>query len=326
MAASGIEVPHDVPRLESDGVEVAVWAYPADPFLPGLASAADTSRAAELLRDLDVAVDSVRLRRRAYRAGRRAVIEVSGTSASIYLKVVRPARVALLQERHSTIAAHLPVPRSLGWSEPLGIVALQALPGRPLRNAIEAGSETLPNVRAIVELLDRLPALARQSAPGPLARVTEHVRLLGAIAPKLKPRLEAIAAAVSMAPPEPQAAVHGDFHASQILVDGAKITGLVDVDTAGTGLRPDDFAGLLAQLSTLALSSSQRRRFDQYGASLIADFDQIVDARGLRLRVAAAVLGFATGPFRVQLEHWRQETVARVGLAERWVESARSSG
>lgn len=322
VVASGLAIPDGVVRLESSGVEVAAWTYPYDPFLPGLPAAADAEQTAALLSELGADTQTVQLRRRAYRAGRRAVVEVIGDSASIYLKVVRPARVALLQEGHKKIAAHVPVPRSLGWSATLGIVALQALHGLPLRKAIEAGHRPLPHPLAIVELLDRIPTTDRPAGPGPLARTGDHVGLLGAILPELSPRLERLATAVSAAPPEEAVAVHGDLHSSQILTDGETVTGLVDVDTAGMGCRSDDLAGLLAQLSTLALTSPQRSHLDAYGASLITQFDPLVDPSGLRLRVAAAVLGFATGPFRVQLPQWPQDTEARIALAERWVESA----
>ena len=322
VAASGLAIPNEAVRLTSGGVEVAAWVYPHDPFLPGLPAAADAGQTAALLRDLGADTQAVQLRRRAYRAGRRAVVEVRGSSASIYLKVVRPARVALLQDRHREIAAQVPIPRSLGWSAPLGIVALQALHGLPLRRAIEAGDRPLPRPSAIVELLDRIPPTDRPAAPGLLARTGDHVALLRAILPELGPRLEQLASAVAAAPPEEAVAVHGDLHSSQILTDGETITGLVDVDTAGMGCRSDDLAGLLGQLSTLALTSPQRVRLDDYGALLTKYFDRLVDPNGLRLRVAAAVLGLATGPFRVQLPQWAQETVARISLAERWVDSA----
>ena len=53
--------------------------------------------------------------------------------------------------------------------------------------------------------------------------------------------------------------------------------------------------------------------------SMIGAFDRLIDPSELRLRVAAAVLGFATGPFRVQHKNWRLETERRVSLAERWI-------
>jgi hypothetical protein len=38
----------------------------------------------------------------------------------------------------------------------------------------------------------------------------------------------------------------------------------------------------------------------------------------LRPRVAAVLVGLATGPFRVQQDRWPEGTVARLGLAEEW--------
>lgn len=326
VASSGIPVPGDVVRLESSGIEIAAWVYPRDPFLPGLASATDATRVGELLADLGAPVPVVTLRRRAYRAGRRAVIEVDGRKVSLYLKVVRPSRVAALHDVHRSLVGHLPVPQSLGRSTELGVIALEALKGRPLRKAIGAESAELPSHGALVELLDRLPAIDRPAAAGPVKRISGHVRLISATMPELSDRLDAIAERVVAAPGEPTAPAHGDFHAGQVLVAGGRITGLVDVDTVGMGNRSDDYAGVLAQLSTLALTASHRSRLDRYGASLIDGFDRLVDPDGLRLRAAAAVVGFATGPFRVQMADWRAATEARVALAERWVRSTRSGG
>jgi aminoglycoside phosphotransferase (APT) family kinase protein len=174
----------------------------------------------------------------------------------------------------------------------------------------------------LVDLLDRIPATDAGGSPGPASRVAEHARLIGAVAPDLRSRLDALAAAMADVPAEPVVPIHGDFHSSQVLVDGHRVTGLVDIDTAGMGARSDDFAGFLAHLSVLALGSPRRGGFDRYGASLIRIFDRIVDPVGLRLRVAASIVGFATGPFRVQLDDWRGATADRIALAERWLDAA----
>jgi aminoglycoside phosphotransferase len=324
IATSGVAVSGEVVRLDADGIGIAAWGYPHDPFLPGLASAADPHAAGRLLADLGATSTTVTVRRRAYRAGRRAVVEVRCGPDSIYLKVVRPSQVAALQETHGRMTGQVPVPRSLGWSDELGIIALQALRGRPLRKAIQAGTLDLPSAAALTQLLDRLPSIDRPAAPGPLDRVASHVRLISAIMPELRHRLEAFADEVATVSVEPLQPTHGDFHAGQILVDGTAIVGLVDVDTAGMGQRSDDLARLLAQMSTLAISSPQRDLLDRYGRALITGFDRLVDPVGLRLRVAAAVLGFATGPFRVQTANWPDETDARVALAERWLAFARN--
>ena len=322
VVASGVSVPDSAIRLQAADVELAVWAYPNDPFLPGLRSAADPVRAAEVLGDLGVRADGVELRRRAYRPGRRAVIEVEGGSASLYMKVVRPHRTSMLHEIHEAMGADMPVPRSLGWSRRLGIVALQGMPGRPLRQQVQSGSTELPPPGALLELLDQLPALDRDAAAGPVSRLPSYAGLIGAIVPELRGRVAAMADALGSTPVETPVTAHGDFHAGQVLVAGGRITGLVDVDTAGIGERSNDLAGLLAQLSTLALTSAERGALDRYGAELIAEFDRSVDPVGLRLRVAAAVLGFATGPFRVQMKNWPDATTDRVALAERWMASA----
>jgi hypothetical protein len=324
VALSGIRVPDGVPVLGADGVEIAFWQFPNDPFLPGLAAASDAVSVSRLLDSLGAETQDYTLRTRAYRAGRRAVVEANGPSQRMFLKVVRPSRTRAIQEAHVALAAHVPVPHSFGWSENQGIVALQSMPGRTLRAALRARSSRLPEPRSLVELLDRFPAPSEDTpvVTGPHESAAGHVRLLSAVAPELAERFEAAAAAVGEARPEPTTATHGDFHASQILIEGSTVVGLVDVDTAGKGERANDFAALLGQLSTLAVNSPARSDFERYGAALIDEFDRHVDPVGLRLRTAGFILGLATGPFRVQGGRWRYETEQRLGLAERWIGSA----
>lgn len=324
VATSGIRVPDGVPVFAAEGLEVAFWQFPNDPFLPGLASATDPDRVSKLLERLGAPHEPVKLRTRAYRAGRRAVIEASGKSRRIFLKVVRPDSTAALQDAHASLAEHVPVPHTFGWSRELGIVALQAMAGRTLRAALTARSRRVPSGADLVSLLDLFPEPGDTAAtvPGPHERAPEHARLLEAVAPTLAPRLSAIVDRLKSVPAESRSAVHGDFHSSQILVDGKDVVGLVDVDTAGVGERANDLAGVLGHLGTLALDSRARRDMERYGAALINDFDRRVDPVGLRLRVAGVVLGLATGPFRVQLRRWPEDTEQRVALAESWIASA----
>jgi hypothetical protein len=44
-------------------------------------------------------------------------------------------------------------------------------------------------------------------------------------------------------------------------------------------------------------------------------FEEVVDPSSLRLRTAAALLGFAIGPYRTQEGEWRQETLRRIAAA-----------
>jgi len=325
VATSGLKVPDGPAIIADPDMSVAVWRFPRDPFLPGLTPALNSTSAVELLERLGAETASVKLRTRAYRATRRAVIEARGERETIYMKILRPSRVGGLQHRHAALAPHLPIPHSLGWSQQLGIVAMQALGGRTLRQTIEAGELELPSPQALVGLLDQFPT-PEPDAPavkGAYQRASDHARLIGAVLPAAAPRLESIVSAVTGATsPDSAVAVHGDFHSSQVLVDGGRIVGLVDVDTAGVGQRLDDLANLVGQLATLALVSQQPAAIGAYMDELMVAFERLADPATLRLRVAAVILGLATGPFRVQLPAWPAETLQRLDLAQRWVEAA----
>ncbi len=118
--------------------------------------------------------------------------------------------------------------------------------------------------------------------------------------------------------------MHGDFHSSQILIEEGRIVGLVDIDTAGIGQRANDLASLLGQLSTVATVSQNPAPIDEFRGLLLEDFSQRTDPASLRRRVAGAIVGLATGPFRVQLPDWPEATLRRLELAERWLDSAAS--
>lgn len=326
VATTEKPMPEHLPSVEVDGVSIAVWRYPHDPFLPGLAAASDEGKVGEVLALLGTPVERVDLRRRAYRPGRRAVIEVIAAEARIFLKVVRPERVAGLQSRHADLVDHVPIPHSYGWSADLGLVAMQSMPGKTLRKRLEAGSRKLPDPAHLVALLDgiRGAAPSKTKVAGPVTRARDYATLLAAVTPQLASRLDAIVEEVDVVANQESDPVHGDFHSSQILVRGAEVVGLIDIDTVGIGDRSDDLATLLGHVSTLSLNAPSRKAIERYGKRLIAAFDQLTSPRDLRLRTAAVVLGFATGPFRVQQKRWPEETARRVALAEHWVRTAAS--
>ncbi len=323
VAASGVATPAGTTLLESGDTRIAVWRFPDDPFLPGLAPASDPPRAADLLTRLGIPTDSVKIRTRAYRAGRRAVLQLGGDAGTIYIKVLRPRRIAALQRLHVDLAPHLPIPQSLGWSKQLGIVAMQALGGSTLRHSLENGVMELPSPAALIGLLDQFPEPfpGAKKVTGAYQRASEHARLLGAVIPTASSQLGEIVAGVSLARnDDPPVAVHGDFHASQVLIDSGRIVGLVDVDTAGIGQRIDDLANILGQLATVSSVAENPAPVDEYRALLLDDFERHTDPAVLRKRVAGVILGLATGPFRVQLPDWPEATLRRLALAQMWLE------
>ena len=326
VASVGRNVPDGTALVSSGGTDVAVWRVPADPFLPGLASVASPDLAGRLLEQLGVDSTGITVRRRAYRPTRRAVMELRTPSHRVFAKVVRPSKVAELQKLHTSLVGQAPIPASLGWSEMSGIAMLQALEGHSLRWEVEKGGGPLPSSASVIDLLGTLEGVPGRDGPRQrlVDRATDHAVFIGTVYPELLPRVQRLARSIEdVEIPEQLRTIHGDFHSSQIMVRDGTITGLVDIDTVGSGERADDLANLLAHLAALASASPRYAHSTaSYGADLTSGFDVVTDPRQLRVRVAAALLGYGTGPFRIQEPEWRMATEERVRLAEDWLDTA----
>lgn len=313
-AMHGERLPDGGLRLSSGPDEVGLWRFPDDPALPGLSVLLDPVGLERLLGELGIDDGPASVRMRAYQPGRRAVVEVRTAGHRLFAKVVRPKRVAELQDLHRALAATVPIPRSLGWDPSLGIVVLEAVPGSSVAAALVAGSTRgVAGPDDLVGILDLIShcEVASRTRPPPVVRAPDHAAALGLILPEAADMARAVAEAVSEAPDEPQITAHRDFHASQLLVHESALR-LVDVDTVGEGTRADDLAMLLAQVTCLAQPGPNRGTVVAYRDVSARRFEDLVDARSLRLRTAAAILGFAQGPFRVQAPEWRIETLRRI--------------
>jgi hypothetical protein len=327
LAACSGDAPTGALVLDDGADRVAVWRFPHDPELPGLAAACDEVAVASVLEDLGLGGGPVRLRTRAYRPRRRAVIEAIGSRGRLFVKVVRPDRVEALHDRHRLLVRHgIPAPQSFGWT-PRGLLVLQALPGRTLRQTLRSRTTLIPAGGDILALLDRLPVelehgTARQSW---IDKAPHYAAVIGAALPDEALRAarlaEALTAAAGPAWPGP---VHGDFYESQLLVDRGCICGLLDVDTAGPGDKLDDLACLLGHLSVLAQIDRDRAPIiNRAGAGYLRAFEAVASPAELRYRVAAVVVSLATGSHRVQERAWPATTRRRLDLAENWLASAR---
>jgi aminoglycoside phosphotransferase len=309
-----------------DGAAPAVWRFPFDPSLPALATAVDEDAVRALLTSRGVAAGPMRLDVRSYRPRRRAVVEVRAASCRLFLKVLRPHAAAALDERHRLLhAAGLPVPRSLGRTEH-GLLVLEGLAGSTLRARLREGGSA-PDAAALLGLLDRLPeqvhALpARRSWADSVAH---YAGVTAAALPAEAARCGELAASVQhLAGDGPaDAPTHGDFYEAQLLVDGSRLCGLLDVDTVGPGRRADDLACLLAHGSVLAqFEPAHAESILRWVQRWQEGFERRVDPVELRARVAGVVVSLATGPHRVQQAGWQAATSARLDLAERWLASA----
>jgi hypothetical protein len=308
--------------LAADGLQVAVWRFPFDPYLPGLPPAISPVRVRELLDQLGAAPGAVTLRTRAYRPTRRAVVEVRidgpVSGRVLYFKVLPLARARSVARRHRQLtAAGLPVPRLVGVAEHQGIVAIEALGGPTLTEALRTEGP-LPTPAAILELSQRFAAsgVTGSRDPRAFADPVRHVTLLSGLLPHRGEEIAALAQAAS----EVDAAlvgVHGDLHPGQLLLgpDGG-VTGVLDVDGAGQGYLAHDAGNLLAHLgATGDLHPPSRGATLAYARDVEAAYTEMVGAEPLARASAAAWLGLATSAHRAQEPSWREQVQQRIDRA-----------
>lgn len=319
LAATTGQLPDGAARLTDGKVEVGLWRFPFDPNLPALRDACDPKQVETL-----IGARPSRLRLRAHRPGKRAVIEATTASGTVFLKVIRPAAAKALHERHRiAVAAGCPAPAPLAWA-PEGLVALAGLSGATLRRHLGRPDAILPPADSVLAVLDTLPAqLAAQTRRRTWGqRAPHYADVLAAILPRIAARARAVAAAVDHHEPDgPDAVVHGDFYENQLMISGTRITGLLDIDTLAPGERLDDLGCLLGHLGVLAqLWPARANQINALGLSLHRRCTLEHDPAALARRAAAVVLSLATGPHRVQELNWETNTVDRVALAERWLQ------
>lgn len=325
--ASGPVDTDSIAEIFADGHrEVAVWIYPNDPDLPGLARAAYAESMAEICNEhriftSRVTPDQLQLQMIGYRPRRRAVVKVSYGSEVIYVKVLRAKLFDDVVSRHLVLAnAGLPVAPILGTTDD-DLLILAELPGRPLAKAVFDPVEPC-SAKALIDLLDMMPPRVSELPRRPpwSDAVAHYARMISSSMPALETRLdwlvEQIDGGLYSLPPGDEA-THGDFHEGQLHVTGGRICGLLDTDTLGPGRRADDLACLVAHLSTIQrMNSAQESRAHALIRRWVPVFDERVDPIELRLRAAAVIISLATGPFRSQEPDWERETAIMIGSAE----------
>ena len=322
VAVAG-SIPDGAARVEGPEGAVGAWVVPNDPELPGLSLALDRATVSRLVEDLGGGFSVSSLRFRAYRPGRRGVVEAVGSPRSLFLKVVRPKAAKLLHEKHRHLSARMPVPDSLGYSADLGVVVLPAIPGADLRKVLRDGGDTLPNPEDVAALVDGMPIpMDDKVTTSPIEKLGRVVDLLSRLVPAEADRLSALVSSIGPDDREADVPVHGDFYEAQVLVHSGQPTGLIDVDTYGWGRPGDDPAMMLGHLALLATSAPNPKRVLAYASRLQEIWEARLDPVDLRKRTAAVILAQATGPFRVQRPEWPSETSARIDLAQRWVDGS----
>src|SRR5690606_34941354 len=248
---------------------------------------------------------------------------VSGAGEGVFLKLVRPDKIQQLHDEHKRLPEELPVPRSLGLSRELGLMAMQSMAGLTLREALENPSLPLPPPEAVTGLVASLPQPKdRKVRASIIERVPALAEVVSAALPDVDAEVRRFVDRLGSEDVDELAPVHGDYYEAQILVDGSSVVGLLDVDTYGLGRPGDDPGVMIGHLALWQTMSSQAERAGSYLAGLLEVWDETHDPSDIRRRAAATLLTLATGPFRVQTADWPGETRARVALAHEWLDRA----
>ncbi len=326
--ADGLSASDNRAEIFADGDrEVAVWLYPNDPDLPGLARAAYPTSMAAVLNAYKalpepITPEQLELTMVTYRPRRRAVLRASVVGGpTFFVKVLRERLFRDVSRRHKLLLdAGVPAPPIAAGTADF-LLVLGELPGRPLARAVF--DPTPPcTAEQLIDLLDAMPAAVAELERRPpwSDSVDHYARMVGAALPGERARLDRIVREVQgglAGIPVGQEPTHGDFHEGQVHVADGRVVGILDVDTIGPGRRADDLACLIAHLSTIQrMNPAQEARAHGLLREWVPVFDERVDPVELRLRAAAVIISLATGPYRGQEPDWERETTRMVDSAE----------
>jgi len=310
-----------VVRLEDGERVVHVWRHPHDPALPGLAAGSTPARVAERLRAAGSAPGSpseegLELETVTYRPLRRAVLRARTADDTVYVKVVRPARVEDLVRRHGLFTGRssaVAAPRVLASSAD-GVVLLEGVAGASVVDLI---ARTPPDAQPwcldpaeLLRVATGLPraGLALPRRPAWADRLGHYLDALAGVHAVDPARLDrlgaAIRAAVAAGEPGPLGVTHGDLHAANLLLDPAaddgradpRVATVLDVDTLGPGHLVDDLACAVAHLAVLpVLDPRGYAGVPGLVERCLEAFGRAVDPSLLRARAAAVVVSLAAG-------------------------------
>ncbi len=306
-------------RHDADAVPLTAWLYPSDPVLIGLPAACDPAAVGRSV----FGGGEAELRMVSYRPLRRAVLEAVQGGRRVFLKVVRPDRAAQLLRRHRLLTdAGLPAPVATAGPAD-GVVVLSEAQGTHLARAIMNDGAAALAPETLLDLLKALPpeVLELSRRPAWAERAADYAKAAAAVLPTeqerifaLAGRVEELLAATDAGPVVPS---HGDFYEANLLVDGGRITGLMDVDSLGPGHLVDDLACFLGHLAVLPAVHSGYVHVPAALERFAAVFDTVVDPAGLRGRAAGVALSLVAGAKTAgEGDGWQQDALQRLAIAE----------
>jgi aminoglycoside phosphotransferase (APT) family kinase protein len=321
------------PPLVLEDAAVVISLFPDDRQLKALARLGDGHTRRELLSRLFPQRpdwwDGV-LRCLRYKPERRYVAQllVGGEPRAVVKFYTQDAyHAAAVAAQFLRSRGSLRLAERLGRSLRHRVVACEWLPGVLLDEALSAESFSLDDLRRVGAALAELHAQHSQKLR-PITREAEAAGLLenasavGYLCPSLADRVACAAHETAQQlrglPPGDQA-VHGDFHAKQVLLQEGTV-GVLDLDGAGSGDPALDVGNLIAHLDRNVLSG---RLGHEHVALLATSFCEGYRERGCRavldradLYTAVVLLRLAPHPFRNREPGWKDQIAAILDLID----------
>jgi aminoglycoside phosphotransferase (APT) family kinase protein len=324
-------------RVALAGEAVTVALFPDDAKLDTLGCLLDADARTRLLRDLLPGRPDLRagpLGTLAYKPQRRWVGRLLGPDGPLALKVCAAKDYAATVATARALRSRglLRIPRVLGCSEPHRLLAFEWLAGDRLSDlVVERGRTGGEPPRAAAALVGTaLAALHAQPAESlPRLARAEEVRRLCALAeelahtyPPLGERAAVLAQRLAVRLrdlPAVECAIHGDFYAKQVLLDGRRV-GIIDLDQAARGDPAFDLGRFIAHLERGALRDGLPARHVGDLTRAFLEGYQVVTGgpapERVGLYVAVGLFLMLRDPFRYHQPDWPEQTAAILARAE----------
>ena len=333
--------PHSMfqePWFVERALSLEFYAFPVDPGLPLLFEAADADG---MMRHLSRFVSEARIRtvtcqNRSYLPYSRATFAYdvhveNGTQTTLRLvgkmQSGKPARQRF--DKHyalwSAAQGRLSIPRPVGVVEEAGIALQAHATGERLgalvdRPEFEALAREAARKLALLHEL-RLPAIKERRPVDEVRNVSRWSDLLRALRPDLAPRITALETTLNrllLRNTFSRALIHADFHHTNVLVDGQRLT-FIDFDDLAMGDPMVDVGRFMASLRIPALRAFGRASaLENAGNAFLDEYLRAAAGHERRARLfeAASLLIAAGSSFRLQRESWAKDIEILVEASE----------
>jgi len=320
--------------LADEAVTVAL--FPDDLTLGTLGHLFEADARTRLLRDLLPGRPDLRagpVGTLAYKPQRRYVGRLLGPDGPLVLKVCAAKDYAATVATAGALGSRglLRIPRVLGCSDQHRVLAFEWLAGERLSDLVvqrgRTGGEPPRDAAALAgtalaalhaQPADGLPRLARaEEAPQLCARAEELAHTFPPLAERAAVLARRLATHLRDAPTA-EHAIHGDFHANQVLLDGGRVG--IDLDQAANGDPAFDLGRFVAHLERAALRNGLPARHVVDLTRAFLDGYQAATGRPAPERVglyaAIGLFRMLHHPFRYYEPVWPEQTAAILARAE----------